>query len=129
MLILNILIKLKSFYYFRNCRHHVHPLGHVISPEKITGNGKLTVAKGCVVNASGGLILNSDLHLSQNAHVYTVGFDSLKFHAHGLKRHSKRAVIVSAEVWVAAGGIIAPGQEFTERTIVCPVMQRVVHGV
>ena len=65
-----ILCKIKTLYVFHNTKHHVHYSARVIEPKMIRGPGRIVIARGCTVNASGGLFLGGHVHLSENACIF-----------------------------------------------------------
>ena len=104
-----ILCKIKTLYVFHNTKHHVHYSARVIEPKMIRGPGRIVIARGCTVNASGGLFLGGHVHLSENACIFSVGFDYDQYTADGTRRHRPQEVVFAGNAWVTAGVYIPPG--------------------
>ena len=119
---LNFLIKVNSIRIFGSTRHHVHPLARVYFAKNISGPGKLTIARGCIVNAFGGIQVNGDVHLSERSCIYSVGYDRSLYPNE--RRHVGVPVIFEGDAWLAASSIVWPGAIIPAGKIIIPPISR-----
>lgn len=107
---------------FGNTRHHVHYTAKVAFPKRIEGKGRLIIGPRCVVNAFGTIVLDGEVHLSEGASIYSVGFDTKLYPEE--KKHKGSRVLFQGRCWMCANSMVGPGATVKDGDIVPPFTLR-----
>lgn len=118
----NALCKCKALWVFGNTHHHVHYTAKVAFPQRIEGKGRLIIGPHCVVNAFGTIILDGEVHLSEGASIYSVGFDTKLYPKE--KKHKGRRIRFQGRCWMCANSMVGPGATIKDGDIVAPFTLR-----
>ena len=82
---------------------------HIDKPSRLVIGDNVSINRGCILNAEGGITIEDDVLIGPNVIIYT---QSHRFSTGELTRLSgyvREPVVIERNVWLAAGVIILPG--------------------
>lgn len=85
------------------------------NPKNITIGSNCSINPGVFLNVSSKLLIGSNVTISANAFITTVGLDLSHYPA---KVHFSRDVIIEDDVWIGAGSVVMPGVTLRRGSII-----------
>jgi maltose O-acetyltransferase len=92
---------------------------HIDNPSQLIMGNNISINRGCVINADGGIVIWNDVLIGPNVTIYSVNHNfknkSIPFSKQGYK---KKYVSIGNNVWIASNAIILPGVEIGDNVVI-----------
>ncbi len=92
---------------------------HIDSPSKLTLGNNVSINRGCVLHAGGGITMGNDVLIGPNVTIYSQNhnFDSndIPIYKQG---YTLNEVIIGNNVWIASNATILPGVSIGDNVVV-----------